>query len=128
MVDLTFYRSFFTSTARHAARSSRRAEPGHPPSANHRPTRTDAYLPGIGLTPPGGGTALTTSAQTYDAAGNVLTATDGRGTVTTFSYDPTGLVLSEKQPTSSTSSITTSFGYDLNGSRTRFTDGRGNAF
>jgi len=75
-----------------------------------------------------GGTALTTSGQTYDAAGNVLTATDGRGTVTSFSYDPTGLVLSEKQPTSSSASITTSFGYDLNGNRTRFTDGRGNAF
>ena len=45
---------------------------------------------------------------------------------TTVSYDPTGLVLGEKQPISSSASINVSFGYDLTGNRTRFTDGRGN--
>ena len=84
-----------------------------------RATGTAAYAAG-------GGTALTTSAQTYDAAGNILTSTDGRGTVTSYTYDPTGLVLSEKQPTSTTAATTTSFGYDLNGNQTRYTDGRGN--
>ena len=83
-----------------------------------RNTGTAAYAAG-------GGTALTTGSQTYDAAGNVLTSTDGRGAVTSYTYDPTGLVLSEKQPVSSTASIGTSFGYDLNGNRTRYTDGRG---
>jgi hypothetical protein len=41
LVDLTFYRSFFTSTARHAARSSSRAEPptstvSQPPSCQEQ--------------------------------------------------------------------------------------------
>ncbi|MFC7279966.1 LamG-like jellyroll fold domain-containing protein [Paractinoplanes rhizophilus] len=85
-----------------------------------RPSGTAAYEPN--------GTQLTTSSQTFDAAGNVLTSTDGRGSVTSYTYDPTGLVMSERQPTSATTSVLTSFGYDLNGNRTRFTDGRGNAF
>ena len=86
-----------------------------------RPTGTASYGPG-------GGAALTTGARSYDSAGNMLTSTDGRQTVTSFTYDPTGLVLSEKQPVSATDSINTSLGYDLNGNPTRFTDGRGNAF
>ncbi|BCY11084.1 LamG-like jellyroll fold domain-containing protein [Actinoplanes sp. L3-i22] len=76
--------------------------------------------------------ALTSSAQTYDAAGNVLTSTDGRKTVTSFTYDATGLVLGEHQPTTVAdtqgTAVDTSFGYDLLGNRTRFTDGRKNAF
>jgi RHS repeat-associated protein len=86
-----------------------------------RVTGTAAYASG-------GGTALTTSATGYDRAGNVLTSTDGRGTSTSFTYDPTGLVLTEKQPTAAGATINTSFGYDLAGNRTRYTDGRGNGF
>ncbi len=74
------------------------------------------------------GTAQVRTYTGYDAAGNAVSSTDGRGTTTTFTYDPTGLVLSERQPISSTDSIVTSFGYDLAGNRTRFSDGRGNAF
>ncbi len=73
-------------------------------------------------------TALTSGKQTYDAMGNVLTSTDGLNTVTSFTYDPTGMVLTENQPTAPGTSIKTSFGYDLAGNRTRFTDGRQNAF
>ncbi|WP_344615052.1 LamG-like jellyroll fold domain-containing protein [Dactylosporangium salmoneum] len=74
------------------------------------------------------GTLLRRASSRYDAAGNVVSSTDARGTTTTFTYDPTGLPTSEVQPISATDSITTSFGYDLGGNRTRFTDGRGNAF
>ncbi len=66
----------------------------------------------------------TTSSQ-YDAAGNLVSATDGNGHTTTFTVDPTGLVTKEVQPVSASESITTSFGYDMAGNRTRFTDGRG---
>ncbi|WP_203909341.1 RHS repeat-associated core domain-containing protein [Rhizocola hellebori] len=71
---------------------------------------------------------LRTNSVTYDANGNVLSATDGRGTVQSFSYDALGRVTQAVQPISATDSITASFGYDANGSRTRFTDGRNNTF
>ena len=41
--------------------------------------------------------------------------------------DATNLSTGEVQPTSSTTSIATSFGYDAAGHRTRYTDGRGRA-
>jgi RHS repeat-associated protein len=72
------------------------------------------------------GTQLSGESSTYDNNGNVLTATDARNTVTIFAYDPTGLLVSEVQPITAIDSITTTFGYDLAGNRTRFTDGRGN--
>ncbi|WP_204015325.1 LamG-like jellyroll fold domain-containing protein, partial [Virgisporangium aurantiacum] len=74
------------------------------------------------------GVLLSTVSNEYDPAGNVLAATDARGTRTTFAYDGTGLVVSETQPISATDAITTTFGYDAAGNRTRFTDGRGNPF
>ncbi|WP_330186416.1 LamG-like jellyroll fold domain-containing protein [Dactylosporangium sp. AC04546] len=74
------------------------------------------------------GTQLRRTSNRYDPMGNVVASTDPRGTTTTFGYDPTGLVTSEVQPISASDSITTRFGYDPNGNRTRFTDGRGNAF
>src|SRR5260370_41363541 len=49
------------------------------------------------------------------------------GTPTRCSYDATGLLAREVQPVSASSSITTSFGYDAAGNRTRYTDGNGNA-
>ncbi|GII23213.1 RHS repeat domain-containing protein [Planosporangium mesophilum] len=57
-----------------------------------------------------------------------MRSTDARGATTTFTYDATGLLTGEVQPVTTTSSITTSFGYDAAGNRTRFTDGRGNPF
>jgi RHS repeat-associated protein len=64
----------------------------------------------------------------YDDAGNVVAATDARHTTTTFSYDATGLLSSMTEPISASDSITSTFGYDMVGNRTRFTNGRGNAF
>ncbi|MEV6964417.1 LamG-like jellyroll fold domain-containing protein [Hamadaea sp. NPDC051192] len=73
-------------------------------------------------------TLLASTSATYDRAGNQLTSTDAENNTITYTYDPTGMILSETQPISATDSITTTFGYDLNGNRTRFTDGRGNKF
>ena len=73
------------------------------------------------------GAVLAQASSTFDANGFPLSATDARGAVTTFTHDATGAVMQEVQQTSTTASITTSFGYDPDGNRTRFTDGRGNA-
>ena len=60
------------------------------------------------------------------ATGTALSATDARGSTTTFTYDATRQLTQEVQPVTPTSSITTSFGYDAAGNRTRYTDGSGN--
>ncbi|MFV2011251.1 MULTISPECIES: LamG-like jellyroll fold domain-containing protein [unclassified Micromonospora] len=75
-----------------------------------------------------GGAALATAAWSYDAAGNVVSATDARGTVTRFGYDATGLLRTQSEPVDATTTIESSFGYDLAGNPTRFTDGEGRAF
>ncbi|MFG1993930.1 LamG-like jellyroll fold domain-containing protein [Actinoplanes sp. NPDC048988] len=64
----------------------------------------------------------------YDLEGKTTAQVDERGTRTTFTYDATGLLTSERQPVSATEAMQTSFGYDALGNRTRFTNGRGNAF
>ncbi|MFC3992333.1 LamG-like jellyroll fold domain-containing protein [Actinoplanes siamensis] len=74
------------------------------------------------------GTLLTTESSQYDAAGNLVAAVDARKHTTTYEYDPTGMLIKERQPINDSDAIETSFGYDLQGNRTRFTDGRGNAF
>ncbi len=74
------------------------------------------------------GVLVTNESQRYNAAGNIVETTDARGTRNTFTYDATGVVVQARQPISATDAIVTSFGYDLMGNRTRFTDGRGNAF
>ena len=74
------------------------------------------------------GALLDTSGRTYDGDGDVATSTDPRGHTSRFTYDATGLLTAETQPVSASGSITTSFGYDVNGNRTRYTDGRGNPF
>ncbi|MGW3247613.1 LamG-like jellyroll fold domain-containing protein [Streptomyces sp. NPDC001070] len=66
----------------------------------------------------------TTSAE-FDPAGNMISSTDGNRHTTRFTLDATGMVTKEVQPVSASESITTSFGYDAAGNRTRFTDGRG---
>ncbi|WFE24690.1 polymorphic toxin-type HINT domain-containing protein [Solwaraspora sp. WMMD937] len=74
------------------------------------------------------GVQLVRETTSYDRAGNVTAATDGRGTTATFEYDATGALTKHTQPISGSDDIVTTFGYDLSGNRTRFTDGRGNAF
>jgi large repetitive protein len=74
------------------------------------------------------GTTLATGSATYDADGHRLSTTDARGSTTRFTYDASGLLTSETQPVSAGKNITTGFGYDAARNRTRFTDGRGNAF
>jgi RHS repeat-associated protein len=71
------------------------------------------------------GAVLTHAKSQYDAVGNLVSSTDPNGNTSTFTYDSTGALTQQIQPVSSTSSITTSFGYDPAGHRTRYTDGRG---
>ncbi|OLB80189.1 MAG: hypothetical protein AUI14_07560 [Actinobacteria bacterium 13_2_20CM_2_71_6] len=75
-----------------------------------------------------GTTILSSTSAGYDNDGNQTSITDARGHTSTFSYDALGRLTGESQPTSSSTSIATSFGYDAAGRRTRFTDGRGNPF
>lgn len=69
------------------------------------------------------GVVLTKTNSVLDGNGNPQSVTDARNNTTTFQYDPSGVVSSETQPVSPTASITTSFGYDAAGNRTRYTDG-----
>jgi RHS repeat-associated protein len=84
------------------------------------------------------GALLHTATAAYDGDGNLLSSTDGdanaliaqgkTGYSTTYTYDATGLLQSETQPLSATSSITTSFGYDAAGHQTRYVTGNNNAW
>jgi large repetitive protein len=74
------------------------------------------------------GNPLSTQSATYDGNGNVRSSTDPWGHTTTFTYDALNNLVSESQPTSATHAIVTSFGYDLRGNRTRYTDGRNNSW
>ncbi|WP_234042482.1 LamG-like jellyroll fold domain-containing protein [Streptomyces marianii] len=71
-----------------------------------------------------GTTVLRSAKATYDAEGNQLTATSPTGGHTEFGYDALGRMTTQKEKVSGTRTITTSFGYDTAGNRTRFTDGR----
>ncbi|MFC1438200.1 LamG-like jellyroll fold domain-containing protein [Streptacidiphilus sp. N1-10] len=73
-------------------------------------------------------TVLSQTGETYDGVGNLISSTDANGHTSHFTYDAAGTVTQETQPVSATSSITTSFGYDAAGQRTRYTDGRGNSW
>ncbi|MEU8251611.1 LamG-like jellyroll fold domain-containing protein [Nonomuraea sp. NPDC048916] len=73
------------------------------------------------------GTVLRTSSTSYDPAGNPISATSPEGRVTTQTFDALSRVTSLVEPVSASESITTGFGYDASGARTRLTDGRGNA-
>ncbi|MET9894090.1 LamG-like jellyroll fold domain-containing protein [Streptomyces sp. NPDC006465] len=74
-----------------------------------------------------GTTALRTAAAEFDTDGNrtavISPQTNAR---TTFAYDALGRVTTQVEPVSGNESITTTFGYDAAGNRTRLTDGRGN--
>ena len=45
---------------------------------------------------------------------------------TTYEYDARGRLTQQVEPVDATKTITTGFGYDAVGNRTRYTDGRGN--
>lgn len=74
------------------------------------------------------GKVLRTRALAYDPAGNVTSATSALGAIAGYTYDSDHHLLTETETTAPGSTITTSFGYDAVGNRTRYTDGRGNNF
>jgi RHS repeat-associated protein len=71
-------------------------------------------------------TLLRSTRNYYDRAGNVVKTTDPFNRATTFTYDALNRVVGQVEPVADNHSITTSFGYDAEGNRTSFTDGRGN--
>ena len=80
------------------------------------------------------GATLSTLGWQYDLSGNVITATDAAGTPNKYYYDALNrllqineLVLSTCGQVCTSQSITTNFGYDASGNRTRVTDGNGHA-
>ncbi|CAM5467433.1 laminin G [Streptomyces canus] len=74
-----------------------------------------------------GATALRTATAEFDADGNRTAAISPQTKArTTYAYDALGRMTTQVEPVSATESITTSFGYDAAGNRTRLTDGRGN--
>ncbi|GAA0516934.1 hypothetical protein Ade02nite_84890 [Paractinoplanes deccanensis] len=76
---------------------------------------------------PGGDYLAGTFAE-YDLAGHTTATVDERGTRTTYAYDAAGQLTSLRQPVSAAQAIQTSFGYDVLGNRTRYTNGRGHSF
>lgn len=74
-----------------------------------------------------GTTALRTRTAEFDADGNLTTAVSPQTKArSTYTYDALGRMIQQVEPVSDTASITTTFGYDAAGKRTRLTDGRGN--
>lgn len=71
------------------------------------------------------GTTLRTEWFTYDESGNVKTRKNALEKTVSFDYDPLDRLVKQIEPKSATTSITTTFGYDASGNRTRYTDGRG---
>lgn len=63
----------------------------------------------------------------YDVEGNLVSSTPVGGLPTTYQYDAMGRLTKQIEPVTDSTTITTSFGYDLAGNRTRYIDGRGNA-
>ncbi|MBW8482523.1 LamG-like jellyroll fold domain-containing protein [Actinomadura parmotrematis] len=72
------------------------------------------------------GSVLSSTSATYDTMGRLRSSTDARGHTTTLTLDALGDITAEVQPVDADHSITTTFGYDAAGNRTRYTDGRGN--
>ncbi|MFF3398117.1 LamG-like jellyroll fold domain-containing protein [Streptomyces sp. NPDC002659] len=74
-----------------------------------------------------GTTALRSVSAEFDADGNRIAARSATQARSTYAYDALGRLTQQIEPVTATKSITTSFGYDASGNRTRLTDGRGNA-
>lgn len=65
-------------------------------------------------------------AYEYDVDDNLVKSTPGGGLPTTYQHDAMGRLSKQIEPVTDSSTITTGFGYDTLGNRTRYTDGRGN--
>ena len=74
------------------------------------------------------GTVARAGRAAYDQVGNMVSATDALGVTTTYAYDGGDQLVRQVEPVTASSSITTSFGYDAAGRRTRLTNGLGNSF
>ncbi|WP_052707758.1 LamG-like jellyroll fold domain-containing protein [Streptomyces rubellomurinus] len=77
------------------------------------------------------GAAVATQYATYDLEGNVLSATDKVATsadiaahARQFSYNPAGQIVQQVEPVAAGQTITTSYGYDTGGRKTRWTNGK----
>ncbi|MEU8847205.1 LamG-like jellyroll fold domain-containing protein [Streptomyces sp. NPDC048564] len=74
-----------------------------------------------------GTTALRTTTAEFDVEGNRTAEISPQTKApTTYTYDALGRMTRQVEPVSATESITTVFGHDAAGNRTRLTDGRGN--
>ncbi|MEU7745367.1 LamG-like jellyroll fold domain-containing protein [Nonomuraea sp. NPDC049158] len=63
----------------------------------------------------------------YDDGSNPVTVNRPGGGVTTYDYDALNRLTGQHEKSTPTHTISTTFGYDAVGNRTRFTDGNGNA-
>ncbi|RAJ32831.1 RHS repeat-associated protein [Kitasatospora sp. SolWspMP-SS2h] len=72
------------------------------------------------------GTALRTRSTGYDRESHPVSSTGATGATTTRTYDAGGRLTTLTEPVAAGQNITTGFGYDAAGLRTRLTDGRGN--
>ena len=70
---------------------------------------------------------MRSASAAYDGNGNMVSSTDAMGVTKTFTYDATGVLATEVQPVSSTSSVSVAHGYDLGGNQTAYTDGNGHS-
>jgi RHS repeat-associated protein len=70
------------------------------------------------------GTMVTQTSVAYDANGNATASTDGRGFITTYSYDPMNRLSGVTVPNGA-SPMTTTYGYDRTSNMTRTTNGKG---
>ncbi|WP_194235870.1 LamG-like jellyroll fold domain-containing protein, partial [Streptomyces sp. CB01881] len=77
------------------------------------------------------GATVATQYATYDLEGNILSATDKVANsadiaahARQFSYNPAGLAVQQVEPAGAGQTITTSFGYDTGGRKTRWTNGK----
>ncbi|MEU4494504.1 LamG-like jellyroll fold domain-containing protein [Streptomyces sp. NPDC023998] len=73
-----------------------------------------------------GTTALRSVSAEFDPDGNRTAGKSATQARTTYSYDALGRMTQQVEPVATGKSITTTFGYDEAGNRTRLTDGRGN--
>ncbi len=62
----------------------------------------------------------------YDVEGNLTVSTPAGSPASTYEWDAASRLKKQVEPAGAGSTITTSFGYDAAGNRTRFTDGHGN--
>ncbi|MEU4266808.1 LamG-like jellyroll fold domain-containing protein [Streptomyces sp. NPDC026092] len=72
-----------------------------------------------------GTTPLRSMSSEYDLDGNITASVSATGARRTYTHDALGRITKQVEPVTATDSITTTFGYDATGNRTRLTDGRG---